>query len=87
MKTPITGNHTTIRKYYIIRNWHYYITRYEKGMDRIRQYYRMMKFAVKVVIYETDKKEKGMAMFQGYTDAKKLKKEINEKNIHGEDGK
>lgn len=75
-KKPYVCNHSALRKYYIFRNWHYYINRYKHGISKYMEKYKMLKFFFKTLMYEDRKLEKAKAMFRGYKDTKKLEIEI-----------
>lgn len=62
------GNHSSFRKYYICRNIIVFIRKNYKHISKAKEFLRLIKVFVLVVLYETDKREKLKACFKGIRD-------------------
>ena len=71
-KKIITLNHSTFRKYYIVRNWLYYIRNYKGFVKVYEEYIKLTFFVIKTIFLEDKKVEKISAMIRGVRDSKSL---------------
>jgi len=65
-------NHSAFRKYYIIRNGLYFIYKHKNSLNPVKEYFRLMKYFLLVIIYESNKKEKIKSMCKGFCDGIKM---------------
>ena len=65
-------NHPPFRKYYMVRNWVYYIKVHKKTINVAEEYSKLIFFFVKTIIYEKNRKQKLKEMVRGLKDAKKF---------------
>ncbi|MDN3954747.1 glycosyltransferase family 2 protein [Sporolactobacillus laevolacticus] len=73
-RTVYVGNHSSIRKYYNIRNRVYLMHKYKGILNPIYEYEKIIKAFIKVLIYENDKILKLKAMSRGLFKGMKMKK-------------
>lgn len=64
------GNHSSFRKYYIGRNIIIYIHRYKNELNCVKEYMRLIKVFLLIVLFENDKKIKCKAFLRGVHDGK-----------------
>lgn len=69
-------NHPPFRKYYMVRNWIYYIKQHSAVICVPKEWIKFFFLFLKTAIYEDEKKAKLQAMFRGLRDAKKLCKSV-----------
>lgn len=74
-----TLNHPSFRKYYMVRNWRYYIHAHKSVINVWQENAKFVFFFIKTILYEKGRKEKLKEMVRGLKDAK----EFCEKHIHG----
>jgi rhamnosyltransferase len=67
-----TLNHPSFRKYYMVRNWRYYIKAHRKVINVPLENTKFVFFFVKTVLYEKNRKEKLKEMMRGLKDAKQF---------------
>lgn len=65
-------NHSVFRKYYMARNWIYYMKAHKTVINTIEEHIKFMFFFVKTFLYEDNRFEKMKVMFRGVRDAKEL---------------
>lgn len=65
-------NHSSFRKYYIVRNRVYYIIKHWDYIDKKREIISLIRFPIKTLIFEKNKLEKLKSMIHGFLDAQKL---------------
>jgi len=65
-------NHSPFRKYYIVRNHLYYIKKHKHHLDVVKEYFRLIKYILLVVIYEEQRIEKIKNIFKGISDSRKM---------------
>ncbi len=81
-KVFYVSNHNAMRRYYIVRNRHYFLDMYQSRYPDFCNAEKKMtkKELIKIWLYEKQKCKKTFAMLQGYLDYKKgIKGEKNEK--------
>lgn len=67
-----TLNHGAFRKYYMARNWYYYIKAHREVLDTKTEWLKYYFFFIKTMLFEDKKSEKWKAMVKGNKDAKEL---------------
>ena len=65
-------NHSPFRKYYIIRNRVYFIKKHKHSVNTKKEYCRLVKYCLLVILYERGKLEKVKAMCKGIRDGIKM---------------
>ena len=65
-----TLNHGSFRKYYMARNWYYYIKAHKQVLDTKQEWIKYYFFFLKTFFFEDNKIEKWKAMVKGNKDAK-----------------
>ena len=71
-----TLNHGAFRKYYMARNWYYYIKAHKDVLDVKTEWVKYYFFFIKTMLFEDNKREKWKAMVKGNKDAKELCKKL-----------
>lgn len=71
-----TLNHGSFRKYYMARNWYYYIKTHKGVLDTKTEWLKYYFFFIKTMLFEDNKSEKWKAMVKGNKDAKALCKKL-----------
>ena len=69
------GNYGYKRKYFLYRNWHYYIRKYNKGY---LEYLKMLKSVMKSLMFESMRDNRAIA--RGFIDTYSFEKKLREKN-------
>lgn len=69
-------NHSAFRKYYMARNWYYYIKAHKSVLNTRTEWTKYYFFFLKTMLFEENKGEKWKAMVRGNRDAKKLCKKL-----------
>lgn len=72
-KTVYSLNHSPMRRYYIVRNRHYFYDMYKSDFPEYctAELRRTLPEAVKIILFEKQKTKKLLAMLEGYRDYKK----------------
>lgn len=65
-------NHSAFRKYYITRNRIYYIKKHKKSLSVFKEYLRLLKYIILVLIFEDNKGKKFHSMLKGICDSNKM---------------
>lgn len=65
-------NHSVFRKYYMARNWIYYMKAHKDVIPVAKERIKFVFFFVKTFLYEENRFEKMKVMFRGVRDAKEL---------------
>ncbi len=63
-------NHSPVRKYYMTRNWIYYMKAHKKVVNVMRERFKFIFFFIKTLLYEQNRYKKLKAMCHGLKDAK-----------------
>ena len=71
-----TLNHGAFRKYYMARNWYYYIKAHKEVLDTKTEWTKYYFLFIKTMLFEDNKIEKWKAMVKGNRDAKELCKSL-----------
>lgn len=74
-------NHGPMRKYYMVRNWIYYIKEHGKVINVPMEWLKLFFLFVKTAIYEENKLQKLRAMCQGLRDARSFCNKIRVKGM------
>lgn len=72
-KKYIIFNHSPFRKYYMVRNQIYYARKHKKSLNMYREYYRVFRYFVLVMIFEQQKLQKFLKMMHGLFDGFSMK--------------
>ena len=67
-----TLNHPSFRKYYMVRNWRYYIKAHKRVINVPLENIKFVFFFIKTILYEKERKAKLKEMMRGWKDAKGL---------------
>ena len=86
MRLFTTLNHGAFRKYYMARNWYYYIKAHKRVLDTKKEWMKYYFFFIKTFLFENDRIEKWKAMVKGNKDAKKMCIRLFEKKKESDDG-
>ena len=70
VKLFTTLNHGAFRKYYMARNWYYYIKAHKEVLNTTTEWTKYYFFFIKTFLFEDNKAEKWKAMVKGNKDAK-----------------
>ncbi len=68
----VTLNHSSFRKYFIVRNWMYFIRTYKDDVSVVRECMKLIAFVLKTVILEKNKINNINVMVKGIRDSKML---------------
>lgn len=72
-----TMNHNAFRKYYIVRNYIFYIRVYKEYLNVPFEVKSLVNYIIKVVLFEDDKINKIKSIYKGICDSGKLVKQYN----------